>query len=316
MYKRRMTTISNTQILMHTPVLLEESLKALAIAPTGIYVDLTFGGGGHAQAILQQLSGGRLLAFDQDEAAAQVAAQLSSKHFTFIRANARFLAQFLAYHGVHQVDGILADLGVSSYQLDTAERGFSTRWDGVLDMRMDQASSLTAREIVNTYTAARLQQLLQNYGEVRNARTLAQAIVAARATQPIDTTQALRTCLQRWAPRGREAKYYAQVFQALRIEVNDELGALRAILQQSVPLLKPGGRLVVLSYHSLEDRLVKHFLRAGNFDGTLHKDVYGNVLRPLKPVHNKPVTPSEAEIRANNRARSAKLRVGEATGSY
>ena len=295
----------------HIPVMLQESLEGLAIKPTGTYVDLTFGGGGHARAILEQLSGGKLLAFDQDEAAAQVAQQLSDPQFTFIQANARFMQQFLAFHGVQHVDGILADLGVSSYQIDTAERGFSTRWEGVLDMRMDQTSSLMAQGIVNTYTAAQLQEVFQNYGEVRNARTVAQAIVAARTTEPITTTQALRAILQRWAPRGREAKYYAQVFQALRIEVNDELGALKALLQQSAALLKPGGRLVVLSYHSLEDRLVKHFLKTGNFEGVLQKDVYGNVLRPFKPVHSKPITPTEEEVQTNNRARSAKLRVGE-----
>ena len=301
---------------MHTPVMLQESLGALSIKPAGTYVDLTFGGGGHSQAILKQLSAGRLLAFDQDQAAAHVAQQLPSQHFTFIQANARFMQQFLAFHGVYQVEGILADLGVSAYQIDTADRGFSTRWEGVLDMRMDQASSLTAQEIVNTYSAAQLQLLLQNYGEVRNARTLAQAIVTTRASQPIRTTKDLRALLQRWAPRGREAKYYAQVFQALRIEVNDELRALQEILQQSVPLLKPGGRLVVLSYHSLEDRLVKYFLNTGNFAGELHQDVYGNVRRPFKPVYRKPITPAEEEVRANNSARSAKLRVGEAVGRY
>ena len=295
----------------HVPVMLQESLAGLAIKPTGTYVDLTFGGGGHARAILEQLSGGKLLAFDQDEAAAQVSRQLSDPQFTFIQANARFMQQFLAFHGVQHVDGILADLGVSSYQIDTAERGFSTRWEGVLDMRMDQTSSLMAQEVVNTYTAAQLQAVFQNYGEVRNARTVAQAIVAARAAQPIRTTQDLRALLQRWVPRGREAKYYAQVFQALRIEVNDELGALKALLQQSASLLKPGGRLVVLSYHSLEDRPVKHFLKTGNFEGALQKDVYGNVLRPFKPVHSKPITPTEEEVQTNNRARSAKLRVGE-----
>lgn len=295
----------------HIPVMLNESLEGLAINPTGTYVDLTFGAGGHASAILEQLAGGRLLAFDQDEAAAQVAKQLSNPQFTFIQANARFMKQFLAFHGVQQVDGILADLGVSSYQIDTAERGFSTRWEGVLDMRMDQKGSLTAQEVVNTYTAAQLQEVFQNYGEVRNARTVAQAIVAARAAQPITTTQALRAILQRWAPRGREAKYYAQVFQALRIEVNDELGALRAILQQSEYLLKPGGRLVVLSYHSLEDRPVKHFINAGNFEGTLCKDVYGHVLRPFQPMTRKPIVSTAEEVQTNKRARSAKLRVGE-----
>jgi 16S rRNA (cytosine1402-N4)-methyltransferase len=301
---------------MHTPVLLTESLQALAINPQGTYVDVTFGEGGHAKAILDQLQGGRLFAFDQDQVAAEIATQLPSKHFTFIKANARFAPQFLAFHGVRQVDGILADLGVSSYQIDTAERGFSTRWGGVLDMRMDQTSSLTAQEIVNSYSAAQLQQLLQNYGEVPNARTLAQAIATARTAKPICTTEDLRMLLQRWAPRGKEFKYYAQVFQALRIEVNDELGALKEILQHSISLLRPCGRLVVLSYHSLEDRLVKYFLNAGNFSGELRKDVYGNVLRPFKPIYRKPVKPSEREIRANNRARSARLRAGEAVGIF
>jgi len=290
--------------------MLQESLEALAVKPQGTYVDLTFGGGGHARAILNQLKGGRLFAFDQDHAAAQVADQLPRKHFTFIKANARFMQQFLVFYGVRQVDGMLVDLGVSSYQIDTAARGFSTRFQGMLDMRMDQASSLTARAIINHYSAAQLQQLLQNYGEVRNARTLAQAIVATRRFQPMHTTEDLRRLLQRWAPRGRESKYYAQVFQALRIEVNDELGALRAILKQSVRLLRPGGRLVVLSYHSLEDRLVKYFLNTGNFEGRLRTDVFGNVLRPLEPVYKKAIKPSETEIRANNRARSARLRAG------
>jgi 16S rRNA (cytosine1402-N4)-methyltransferase len=302
---------------MHTPVMLQESLEALAINPQGTYVDLTFGGGGHARAVLNRLEeGGRLFAFDQDHVAAQVAGQIQSKDFTFIKANARFMKQFLTFHGVRQVDGILADLGVSSYQIDTPERGFAARWSGTLDMRMDQESLLTAREIVNHYAAAQLQQLLQNYGEVRNARTLAQAIVAARATKAIHTTEDLRMLLQRWAPRGKECKYYAQVFQAFRIEVNDELGALKEVLQQSVSFLRPRGRLVVLSYHSLEDRLVKHFLHAGNFEGELRKDVYGNVLRPFKPVYKKPVKPTDAEIQANNRARSARLRAGEMLGTH
>ena len=296
---------------MHTPVMLRESLEALAINPKGTYVDVTFGGGGHTEAILKRLQGGKLFAFDQDQAVAQVASQLTSKNFTFIRANARFMTQFLAFHGVHQVDGILADLGVSSYQIDTADRGFSTRFQGTLDMRMDQASSLTARAIVNNYTASQLRLLLQNYGEVRNARTLAQAIVTARAEKPIRTTEDLRMLLQCWAPRGKEAKYYAQVFQAFRIEVNDELGALKEILQQSIPLLRPCGKVVVLSYHSLEDRLVKHFFRTGNFAGELKKDFYGNVLRALKPIYRKPIRPSDTEIQANSRARSARLRVGE-----
>ncbi|MHA7877424.1 MAG: 16S rRNA (cytosine(1402)-N(4))-methyltransferase RsmH [Bacteroidota bacterium] len=296
---------------IHTPVMLQESLAMLDINPEGTYVDLTFGGGGHTRAILKALKGGKLFAFDQDQASAQVASQLTHEHFTFIQANARFMKQFLAYYGVHQVEGILIDLGVSSYQIDTAERGFSTRFSGPLDMRMNQASSFTAQAVVNNYSASQLQRLFQDYGEVRNARTLAQAIVTARADQPIQTTEDLRRILQRLAPRNREFKYYARVFQALRIEVNDELGALKEILQQSIPLLRPRGKIVVLSYHSLEDRLVKCFLNTGNFEGELRKDIYGNVLRPLKPICKKPIQPSDAEIQANNRARSARLRAGE-----
>ncbi len=301
---------------MHTPVLLHESLAALAIDPAGTYVDLTFGGGGHARAVLDQLrEGGRLLAFDQDPAAALVAARVRHPGFTFVQANARFVKQFLAFRQVGRVDGILADLGVSSYQIDTAARGFSTREEGVLDMRMNPATTLTAQVVVNTYSAAQLQWLLLHYGEVRNARTVARAIVAARAVQPICTTHDLCGVLRRWAPRGREAKFYAKVFQAFRIEVNDELGALRAVLQQSVGLLRPGGRLVVLSYHSLEDRLVKYFLRAGNFEGVVQRDVYGRVVRPFSPVCRKPMVPSAQELVANPRARSAKLRAGVLEGA-
>ncbi len=291
--------------------MLRESLEALDINPRGTYVDLTFGGGGHTCAVLQQLKGGRLFAFDQDQASAQVASQLTSEHFTFVKANARFMKQFLAFHGVRWVDGILADLGVSSYQIDTAERGFSIRFEGPLDMRMDQTSSLTAQTVVNYYTASQLQKLLREYGEVRNAHMLAQTIVTARAVKPIHTTEDLLEILRRLAPRGREFKYYAQVFQALRVEVNDELGVLKEILQQGTSLLRPSGKVVVLSYHSLEDRLVKRFFNTGNFEGALKKDVYGNILRPLRPIYRKPIKPSGSEIQTNKRARSARLRAGE-----
>jgi 16S rRNA (cytosine1402-N4)-methyltransferase len=297
---------------MHTPVLLQESLEALAINPQGTYVDVTFGRGGHSRAILDQLDGkGRLFAFDQDSAAQEAAEQIQQKNFTFIKANARFMKQFLAFHGADKVDGILADLGVSSEQIDTPARGFSTRFEGVLDMRMDEASSLTAQEIVATYNATKLQQVFQNYGEVTNAKKLAHTIVAMRAVKPIRTTEELRLLLEKLAPRGRTSKYYAQVFQALRIAVNDELDALKEILEQSLKFLKPGGRVVVLAYHSLEDRLVKRFFNTGNFEGELQKDLYGNIIRPLDPVYRKVVVPSEAEVEANNRARSAKLRAGE-----
>lgn len=296
---------------MHIPVLRQESLAGLAIKPQGTYLDLTFGGGGHSKAILERLEGGKLFAFDQDQDAAQVASEVKDECFTFIRANARFLQRFLAFHGVHEVDGILADLGVSSHQIDTATRGFSTRSEATLDMRMDRESRLTAQEVINTYSLDQLTHLLKTYGEVRPARALARAIVTNRVHKPIDTTGELKGILQRFAPSGRTAKYFAQVFQAFRIEVNDELGALKAILEQSAKLLKKGGRLVVISYHSLEDRLVKHFIHKGNFEGEEQKDVYGNLIRPLSPIYRKPISPSEEEVQANPRARSAKLRVGE-----
>ena len=219
------------------------------------------------------------------------------------------MQQFLIYHGIDAVDGILADLGVSSYQIDTAERGFSTRWEGALDMRMDPKNSLTAQEIVNSYSEDKLRELLQNYGEILNARAAARTIVAHRALKPIHTTRDLKHVLAKLAPRGRVSKYYAKVFQAFRIEVNDELGALKALLQQSTHFLKPQGRIAILSYHSLEDRLVKRFFNTGNFTGETCQDVYGNLLRPLQPVYRKPLIPSQEEVKVNPRARSARLRV-------
>ncbi len=291
--------------------MLTESLQGLAIQPQGIYVDLTFGGGGHSQAILAHLKGGRLLAFDQDQEAAQVASQLKDPAFTFIQANARFMDRFLAFHGVTQVDGILADLGVSSYQIDTPERGFSTRTNGFLDMRMDRSAKLTAQELINNCSLESLTDLLQAYGEVRPARKLARAILNFRAKQPIQTTGELKAIVEPFAPPNKIAKLLAQVFQAFRIVVNDEIGALQAILAQSQQVLKPGGRLVVLSYHSLEDRLVKRFIKTGNFEGESQKDVYGNLIRPFKPLSSKPITPTQEEVTINPRARSAKLRIGE-----
>lgn len=298
-------------MLLHTPVMLEESLHALNMHEGGTYIDLTFGGGGHTKAMLQRITTGSVFAFDQDQAAAQAASSIAHERFTFIKANARFMTQFLAFYGVHQVDGILADLGVSSHQLDTADRGFAARLQGVLDMRMDQANDLTAQIIINDYTAVQLKRLLQHYGEIPNASKLSKAIVDARVVAPLRTTNDLKNVLHRWAPRGKEFKYYAKVFQALRIEVNDELGALKQILQQSIQLLRPGGKLVVLSYHSLEDRLVKRFLNMGNFEGVIHQDIYGNLLRPLRPMYRKPLKPSAKEIESNPRARSARLRAGE-----
>jgi 16S rRNA (cytosine1402-N4)-methyltransferase len=295
----------------HQPVLLEASLQGLNIQPQGTYIDVTFGGGGHSQAILASLKGGRLLAFDQDEDAAQVAGQLKDAAFTFIRANARFMDRFLAFHGLDKVDGILADLGVSSHQIDTSDRGFSTRTDGILDMRMDRTSKLTAQEVINTYSLKDLTHLLQTYGEIGPAYALAKAILAARTHQVIQTTEQLKELAKPFSLPHKSSKFLAQVFQAFRIEVNDELGALKAILEQSEHLLKKGGRLVILAYHSLEDRLVKRFIKAGNFEGEAQKDVYGNLLRPFKPLYSKPITPSHEEVQANPRARSAKLRIGE-----
>ncbi|MHB9147310.1 MAG: 16S rRNA (cytosine(1402)-N(4))-methyltransferase RsmH [Candidatus Amoebophilus sp.] len=295
----------------HQPVLLEESLQGLAIQPDGIYIDTTFGGGGHAKAILAQLKGGKLFAFDQDEDAESIASTWHDPNFTFIRANSRFIQRFLAYHQVGKIDGLIADLGVSSYQIDTARRGFSTRSEGPLDMRMDQASSLTASQIVNTYSFEALTQLFRIYGELHSAPALAKALIAARTKHSIETTQSLKEIALPFAPPRKSAKFLAQVFQALRIEVNDELGALKSLLEQSLQLLKPGGRLVVISYHSLEDRLVKRFIKTGNFEGELDKDMYGNPLQPFIPVSKKAIVPTEEELAINPRSRSAKLRVGE-----
>ena len=297
----------------HRPVLLNESVASLIQNSAGTYLDLTFGGGGHSQAILDRLDGGRLIAFDQAPDAAANTAGLDAvgSDFTFIPANFRYAPKYLRLHGIKQVDGILADLGVSSHQFDVPDRGFSTRFEATLDMRMDTSATRTAQQVLNTYSEAELHRILGMYGEVRNARTLAQAITAARVAQPLQTVEELKKVLQRWAPRGREAKYYAQVFQALRIEVNDELGALRDMLQAVPDLLKPGGRLAVISYHSLEDRLVKNLIQTGNLAGELQQDFYGNVIKPLVAVNRKPITPSPEELTENPRARSAKLRIAE-----
>ncbi len=232
-------------------------------------------------------------------------------NLTFIPANFRYAPKYLRLHGIKQVDGILADLGVSSHQFDVPDRGFSTRFEAELDMRMDTSAELTAQQVLTTYGESELHRILGMYGEVRNARTLAQALVAARIARPLRTVAELKKVLQRWAPRGREAKYYAQVFQALRIEVNDELGALRAMLLAVPELLKSGGRLAVISYHSLEDRLVKNLIQTGNLEGEVKQDFYGNVIKPLAAVNRKPITPSPEELEQNPRARSAKLRIAE-----
>lgn len=295
----------------HLPVMLQECLKGLQIKEDGTYVDVTFGGGGHSNAILQQLTEGRLLAFDQDSDAAANAAVINHPGFQFIQANFRDIKRYLKFYKASELDGILADLGVSSHQFDVAERGFSTRFDAELDMRMDQTAKKTAKTVLNEYSEEELHKILGMYGEVKNAKTLAAALVAERAAKPILRVGELKTILDRYAKKHREFKYYAQVFQALRMEVNDEMKALEEFLTDAVEVLKSGGRLVVMSYHSLEDRLVKNLINKGNIEGKIEKDFYGNHLKPLQAVNRKPIMATEEEIKVNNRARSAKLRIAE-----
>jgi 16S rRNA (cytosine1402-N4)-methyltransferase len=298
-----------TALPYHIPVMLGPCIEGLAIDPNGIYIDLTFGGGGHSREILKHLDKGHLYGFDQDvDAEANIPAD---DRFTFIQANFRDFRKYLRLYGVNQVDGILADLGISSHQIDEPKRGFSTRFEGELDMRMSNAMDISAKDVLNTYEEGKLHKIFGIYGEIKNAKTLAQAVVSQRAAAQFETTADFKALLQKYAPRGKEFKYFAQVFQALRIEVNDEMGALEDMLKQTVEALKPGGRLVVMSYHSLEDRLVKNFINKGKFQGEVEKDFYGNLIRPLEPVHRKALTADEEEIQGNNRARSAKLRIAE-----
>jgi len=296
----------------HIPVMLDPCIEGLAILPDGVYVDVTFGGGGHSKAILARLEGGQLFGFDQDSDALANAPQ--DPRFTFVQANFRDIKRYLRLHGIKQVDGILADLGISSHQIDAPERGFSTRFQGDLDMRMNQSAELSAKELLATADEGRLHKILGMYGEIKNAKTLAQSIVAERSVKPFTTTEGFTAFLKRFAPRGKEFKYYAQVFQALRIEVNDEMGALEELLLSAVELLKPEGRLVVMSYHSLEDRLVKSLMIKGKFQGEVEKDFFGNLLRPLEPVSRGAISASEEELALNPRARSAKLRIAKKVG--
>lgn len=296
-------------MVYHKSVLLEESIAALVIKPGGIYVDATYGGGGHAKAMLAQMQDGRLIAFDQDEEA--IMNRTDDPRLVMVNSNFRFLRNFLKLHHASPVDGILADLGVSSHQIDQPDRGFSTRFDGVLDMRMNRNKKQTAKDIVNHYSEENLSNLFFASGEIRNARKLASRIVEARKIKFIETTGALKEIANTCAERGKEFKYQAQLFQALRIEVNEEMEALREFLKQATQALKPGGRMVVISYHSLEDKLVKNYFRSGNFDGIIEKDFYGNVLAPLQVISRKAIVPSGTEIEENNRSRSAKLRVAE-----
>lgn len=294
----------------HTSVMLHECIDGLHIDPAGTYVDVTFGGGGHSKAILAKLGPeGRLFSFDQDPDAWEQAEKIDDERLTLITANFRYLEKYLRLHRVKEVDGILADFGVSSFQLDAPERGFSIRFDGPLDMRMGPSASMTAAELLNSYSADELQRILGMYGEVKNARTLAQAIIQMRTQKPLETTQEFKEILNKLAPKHREFKYFAQVFQAIRIEVNQELAVIEEFLAQAPAVLKPAGRLVVMSFHSLEDRLVKNFIKAGNVQGKEDKDLFGVVHRPLESVIRKPITASEEELKLNPRSRSAKLRI-------
>ena len=294
----------------HNPVLLEQSVSALVTNPAGTYADATFGGGGHSRGILSRLGpDGRLLAFDRDADAAANAP--ADPRFTLIHNNFRFIHNYALIEAPDGLDGILADLGVSSHQFDTAQRGFSFRFDGPLDMRMNVQGAKTAADIVNSYTQEELERILKIYGEVDNARKLAQLIVAARAKAPILSTGDLGDAVAGALPSFAEHKYLAKVYQALRIEVNDEMRSLGKFLQGAAKSLKKGGRLAVITYHSLEDRMVKNFMRSGNIEGTMQKDGYGRISAPLSPVGRKPVVPEEEEIGSNTRARSAKLRVAE-----
>jgi len=295
------------QMSYHNPVLLHESVNALAIKKDGIYVDVTFGGGGHSKEILNQLGeNGKLFAFDQDADALQN--KIDDERFVLIAENFRFISRFLRFYGIKKVDGILADLGVSSHQFDEASRGFSTRFDGDLDMRMNQKSKISAKYVINKYPEEKLSDILFLYGELRNAKSIAKTIVEERQKEKIDTSFQLKKVLENYLPKSKEHKILAQIYQAFRIEVNEELEALKEFLSQTPNLLNDNGRLSVISYHSLEDRLVKRFINSGMFSGELEKDMFGNTNEPFKKV-GKLIVPSNAEIKQNNRARSAKLRI-------
>ena len=295
----------------HNPVLLDESVSALIGSPKGIYADATFGGGGHTSEILRRIAPeGRVISFDRDSDA--IANKPDDDRLTLIRSDFRWIQNHLLHQGCTEgVDGILADLGVSSHQFDTAERGFSFRYEAPLDMRMNQEATLTAADIVNNYSQEDLEKILRLYGEVDNSRKLAQLICKARETAPINTTTELGKAIESVLPKFAEHKFLAKVYQALRIEVNQEMKSLEKFLIGAAKSLKPGGKLVIITYHSLEDRMVKNFIKAGNIEGKVEKDFYGNATAPLKAVNRKPILPQEEEIASNTRARSAKLRIAE-----
>ena len=302
--------MEQTEQTYHIPVLLHESIEGMHIHPKGIYVDVTFGGGGHSKEILRQMdSESRLFSFDQDPDAEKNI--VDDKRFTFVRSNFRYLHNFLRYYGVEKVDAILADLGVSSHHFDDSERGFSFRFDGKLDMRMNKRAGITAADIVNTYEEERLANVFYLYGELKNSRKLASVLVKARAAKPVETIGEFIDLIKPLYGKEREKKELAKVFQALRIEVNQEMEALKEMLYAATEALKPGGRLVVITYHSLEDRMVKNIMKTGNVEGKAVQDFFGNVQTPFKLINNKVITPCDDEVERNPRSRSAKLRIAE-----
>ncbi len=297
--------------MYHKPVLLQETIDLMDIKPDGIYVDVTFGGGGHSRAILDKLTTGRLYGFDQDRDSLKN--DLNDSRFQLINQNFKYLTNFLKYYKATPVDGILADLGISSHQIDNPTRGFSTRFESELDLRMNQSAEISARNVINSYNTEELKRIFKNYGEFTNAYHIAQRLVDSRINKEITSTTELKEILKPFAEKGRENKFYARIFQALRIEVNNEIETLKDFLSQTINVLRPGGRLVIISYHSLEDRLVKNFMRSGNFDGKIEKDFYGNIISPFKPVTRKAIIASDSELEGNPRSRSAKLRAAERT---
>jgi 16S rRNA (cytosine1402-N4)-methyltransferase len=298
------------EVCYHVPVMLRECMEGLAIQPDGVYVDVTFGGGGHSKEILNRLGAkGTLYGFDQDADAEQNI--IGDDRFVFVRSNFRYLSNFMRFHGETAIDGLLADLGVSSHHFDDKDRGFSFRFEGALDMRMNTRAGNTAADVLNTYTEEALSNVFYLYGELKNARKLASVVVKARAVKQILTTDEFLALITPYVGRDKEKKILAQIFQALRIEVNDEMRALKEMLRQALQLLKPGGRLVVMTYHSLEDRLVKNFLKTGNFEGEIKQDFFGNVQSPFRLINNRVIVPASEEVEVNPRSRSAKLRIAE-----
>jgi len=301
-----------TKETYHVPVLFNESIDALDIKSGSIFVDATFGGGGHSREILKQLDkDGVLIAFDQDDDAVKNAAEITDQRFVFVNANFKFLINFMKFHDVMEADAILADLGVSSHQFDTGERGFSIREEGKLDMRMNQSAKLSAHHVINTYSEKELYRIFNAYADLQNSKKVVYTILSSRKKNSIETTTQLVELLKNLVPGNKQNQFLAQVFQAIRIEVNDEMGALQDLLEQSVKVLKKGGRLVVISYHSIEDRLVKNFMRSGNFEGELTKDVFGKIIKPLDPINKKPIVPGLEELEKNPRSRSAKMRIAK-----